>query len=170
MSPQTAVQPAAVDPRKFRDVLGNYCSGITILSAQLNDELIGMTCQSFFSVSLEPPLVAFCIGNSSSTYPRLRSADGLVVNFLAKSQSEISSSFARSGSDKWAGIDWTASARSGHPVIDGALASLDCEIIQEVPAGDHVIAIAKVNALDAKTDDGPLLYFRGNYHSVGNAG
>lgn len=152
--------------RQYRDVLGHFCSGITVLTALVEDRPVGMTCQSFFSVSVEPPLVAFCVGRGSTTYPVLRRADGLVVNVLDGGQREISTAFARSGTDKWAGVRWSAGEIAGHPVLDGALAALECTIESETAAGDHLLVLARVRHLRARESGRPLLYYRGGYHDL----
>ncbi|QMU81075.1 flavin reductase family protein [Paenarthrobacter ureafaciens] len=104
------------DPRVFGDTLGHYASGITIISGIEEDGPIGFTCQSFYSVSTEPPLVSFSVMTNSTTYPRLRETGKFVVNVLAHDQDTVSNQFARKGTDKWAGIDWSQT-NAGNPVI-----------------------------------------------------
>lgn len=155
-----------IDPALFRNVLGHFCSGITVLTAQVDGVPVGMTCQSFFSVSVNPPMVAFCVGRGSSSFPVLRQADGLVVNVLDAEQRHLSAGFARSGTDKWRGVEWTAGDTAGHPVLDGALAALECSITTEVDAGDHILVLVRVHRLWARQEGSPLLYFRGQYHTA----
>ena len=151
----TDLGPAELDERHFRTVLGHFCSGITVLTALVDGAPVGMTCQSFFSVSINPPLVTFCVGRGSTTYPVLRTADGLVVNVLHDTQQHLSNAFARSGTDKWAGVAWTPGDTTGHPVLDGALATLECTVESETDAGDHILVVARVHQLRARPDGNP---------------
>lgn len=157
---------AGIDASLFRSVLGHFCSGITVLTANVDGTPTGMTCQSFFSVSVNPPMVAFCVGRGSKTFPVLRQADGLVINVLDAEQRHLSAAFARSGTDKWRGVDWEPGQVGGHPVLDGGLAALECSIEAEVDAGDHILVLVQVHHLSARSEGTPLLYFRGQYHTA----
>ncbi|MBW0088444.1 flavin reductase family protein [Pseudonocardia sp. KRD-184] len=157
------------DGREFRRVLGSFCSGITILTASVDGEPVGMTCQSFFSVSLDPPLVSFCVSRSSTTYPVLREADGFVVNVLGTDQELLSSHFAARGADRWTGVDWSPSSITGSPVLADSLAVLDCAVDAEIAAGDHILVVARVLGMRARDDAGPLLYYRGAYRRLHDA-
>lgn len=154
----------AIEPLSFREALGHYASGITVITSHLDDEPIGFTCQSFYSVSMNPPLVSFSVMSSSVSYPKIRQAGRFAVNILSGEQVRISNQFARRGADKWHGVQWQQSPL-GNPVIAGSLHWLDCEIHAEYPAGDHLIVIGEVKALnlqDAAATQ-PLLYFKGQY-------
>ena len=155
-----------IDARDFRDVLGHFCSGITIIAALDGSALVGLTCQSFFSLSLSPALIAFSVSKISTSYPAIRSSGELSINMLADEQHDISNAFAKSGIDKWAGVSWRRGPVLGQPIIHGALASLECQIDREVNAGDHILAIARVRHLEAHPDRTPLLFFRGAYHGL----
>jgi flavin reductase (DIM6/NTAB) family NADH-FMN oxidoreductase RutF len=157
----------SVDSRVFRDTLGHYASGITIVSALAGDEPIGFTCQSFYSVSAEPPLVSFSVMTTSRAYPRIRETGKFSVNVLAHDQHTVSNQFARRGTDKWADIDW-AVTENGNPVISDTLMWLDCDIWAEHEAGDHFIVIGRVKELSPTGwhHDGPLLYFKGQYRHL----
>jgi 3-hydroxy-9,10-secoandrosta-1,3,5(10)-triene-9,17-dione monooxygenase reductase component len=123
--------------------VGHYASGITIIAGRRTVPRTGFTCQSFYSVSAVPPLVSFSVMLTSTSYPPIRQTGKFSVNVLAHGQEKISDQFARSGTDKWAGIDWVP-ARSGNPLIDGTLMWLDCEVETEHPAGDHLLVIGRV--------------------------
>jgi len=157
----------AIDPRAFRDTLGHYASGITIIGALEADIPVGFTCQSFYSVSTEPPLVSFSVMLNSTTYPRIRETGKFSVNVLSHSQHNISDQFARTGTDKWAGIQWMPT-QAGNPVIANTLMWLDCDIFAEYEAGDHYIVIGKVNEMSSANwhTREPLLYFRGQYRHL----
>jgi flavin reductase (DIM6/NTAB) family NADH-FMN oxidoreductase RutF len=164
----TVSNDSRVDARAFRDTLGQYPSGITVISGLARDGVpIGFTCQSFYSVSIDPPLVSFCAGVDSTTYPRIREIGRFTVNVLAREQQDVANQFARRGTDKWAGIEWSTSPNDG-PIIVGAVMWLDCELHTEHAAGDHVIVVGRVVGMSARESHTrePLLYFRGRYRHL----
>jgi flavin reductase (DIM6/NTAB) family NADH-FMN oxidoreductase RutF len=146
----------------MRDVLGHFASGVTVVTAIGPEGPIGFTCQSFSSLSLDPPLVAFCPSRTSTTWPQLRDVGRFCVNVLAEEQSELSQAFARSGTDKYAGITWTPSPY-GCPVLDGVVAWIDSEVWAEYEGGDHTIVVGRVLDLGADPDRNPLVFHRGSY-------
>jgi 3-hydroxy-9,10-secoandrosta-1,3,5(10)-triene-9,17-dione monooxygenase reductase component len=160
----------ALDPRIFRDALGLYASGITVIAGHDGDEPLGFTCQSFYSVSTDPPLISFSVMVTSSTYPRIRETGKFSVNVLSKAQRPISNQFARSGIDRWAGIAWKMSDGQ-NPIIDGTLTWLDCGIVDEHQAGDHYIVIGQVLTIGSNDRhvDEPLVYFKGNYRHLNDS-
>jgi 3-hydroxy-9,10-secoandrosta-1,3,5(10)-triene-9,17-dione monooxygenase reductase component len=149
----------------LREVLGCFASGIVIVSAVHHEKPVGFTCQSFFSVSLEPPLIALCPSCTSSTWPKIRESGVFCVNVLAAGHSDLSSAFARSGSDKFAGVAWVP-APSGSPRISGVSAWIDCRLEQEHDAGDHMLVVGRVHALGYDPNHSPLLYHRGVYQTT----
>jgi len=158
----------AVGARAFRDTLGQYPSGITVISGLTGERVpIGFTCQSFFSVSIDPPLVSFCVGVDSTTYPKIREIGRFTVNVLAGDQHEVANQFARRGTDKWAGIEWSTSP-NGSPIIADTVMWLDCALHAEHAAGDHVIVIGRVLGMSSPEFHSrePLLYFRGRYRHL----
>jgi 3-hydroxy-9,10-secoandrosta-1,3,5(10)-triene-9,17-dione monooxygenase reductase component len=154
------------DDADFRGVLGHFCSGVTIVAAQHDGRPVGFTCQSFFSVSIDPPLVAISVAKTSTTYPLIRSVGTMVINVLASDQQSISLAFSRSGTDKWAGVSWLPGRVSRDPIIDGAVASLECSVDSESDAGDHIVVLARVHHLCADSDRRPLLFYQGAYHRL----
>lgn len=110
----------AIDPLSFREALGHYASGITVITSCIDGEPIGFTCQSFYSVSMNPPLVSFSVMARSASYPRIRQAGRFAVNILSAEQVSISNQFALRGTDKWHGVEWQASPL-GNPLIAGSL-------------------------------------------------
>ncbi|TCR60802.1 flavin reductase family protein [Bosea sp. BK604] len=160
-----------LDALAFRDRMGRYASGITIIGGLVGDEPAGFTCQSFYSVSSDPPLVSFCVMKTSTSWPRIRPGGRFSVNVLSEGQQEISRAFARSGGQKWLGIKWGLSL-GGNPLIEKTLMWLDCEVFAEHEAGDHFIVIGKVKDMspaDWHEHGTPLLYFRGQYHHLRSA-
>ncbi|MGO4383417.1 flavin reductase [Specibacter sp. RAF43] len=154
-----------IDSARFREVLGQYPTGVVVITATDSGVPIGMTVGSFVSVSLDPPYVAFLPDRNSSSWAALKaSGTQFCVNVLAAEQEEASRLIATRKTDKFVGIDWTAS-RSGNPVIHGSIASIDCEIVSIAGAGDHEIVVARVVDLDVLSAAYPLLFFRGGYGS-----
>ena len=154
---------AQFDSAKFRQVLGHFPTGVTVVTAAPAGEPTGMAVGSFCSVSLDPPLVAFFPGHSSASWPRIKEAGAFCVNILADDQEDVSRRFASKDEDKYTGgIGWRPAA-SGAPVLDGVLAWIDCEIESITPAGDHDCVLGRVHDLDVGHDGGPLIFFRGGY-------
>ena len=153
-----------VEPATMREVLGHFASGVVVVTAAGPDGPLGFTCQSFASLSLEPPLVSFAPARTSSTWPRIRDIGAFCVNVLAADQRDRSVGFARSGQtvDKFAGVDWCP-APSGAPVLEGVSAWIDCTLWAEHDGGDHTIVVGRVHDLGADPERTPLLYYRGGY-------
>jgi 3-hydroxy-9,10-secoandrosta-1,3,5(10)-triene-9,17-dione monooxygenase reductase component len=154
--------PRIVDPGAMREVLGHFASGVTVVTALTADGPAGFTCQSFSSLSLDPPLVAFAPARTSQTWPALRAIGRFCVNVLAEGQDAVSQNFARSGGDKFAGVPWSPSAH-GSPVLDDVVAWIDGELWAEYDGGDHSIVVARVLDLGADPERRPLLFHRGSY-------
>ena len=154
--------------RRFRDVLGRFASGVTVVTSMSGGEPVGMTCQSFSSVSLEPPLVLFIPAKSSRSWPLIQRSGRFCVNLLAADQAGLSNTMASRGADKFAEAGWTPSAATGSPLLHGALAHIDCTIHAVHEAGDHYVVLGRVVDL-LMHDDGeqePLLFFRGEYRTT----
>lgn len=153
--------------RRFRDVLGRYCSGVTVVTSMAGGEPVGMTCQSFSSVSLDPPLVMFIPAKTSRAWPAIQRSGHFCVNFLAAHQLELSNVMASKGADKFAGVDWSPS-KTGAPLIDGVIGYVDCTIHDVHEAGDHFVVIGRVQEMDLRGPDEaePLLYFEGQYRTT----
>ncbi|MCU1356663.1 MAG: hsaB [Acidimicrobiales bacterium] len=155
----------AFDSARFRQVLGHFPTGVCVVSAFLGDEPVGVAIGSFFSVSLDPPLVGFCAGKGSSTWPKLREAGRFCVNVLADDQEDVSRVFASKDADKFAGVAWDRSPL-GSPRLGGTLAWIDCELAAVHDAGDHEIAVGAVHDLHVTEEGSPLVFFRGGYASL----
>lgn len=157
---------AKFDDARFRQVLGHFPTGVCVVAGEHEGAPVGLAIGSFFSVSLHPPLVGFCAGKGSSTWPKLREAGRFCVNVLGDHQEEISRVFASKEVDKFAGIGWDRSPL-GSPRIADALAWIDCEIQAVHDAGDHEIAIGAVHDLAVTHEGRPLVFFRGGYAGLG---
>ncbi|MDQ0684497.1 3-hydroxy-9,10-secoandrosta-1,3,5(10)-triene-9,17-dione monooxygenase reductase component [Streptomyces achromogenes] len=164
---------APVDAGEFRRVLGSFASGVTVVTAPAADPdgadadgaPAGFACQSFSSLSLDPPLVVFMVGRTSTTWPRIARAGVFCVNVLGAGQQDLCRAFAASGTDKFAGVDHHPAPVSGAPRLAGALAWIDCTIHAVHTGGDHLIVVGRVNALgmDGGADEPPLLFHRGRF-------
>ncbi len=162
---------APVDQVTFRRVLGNFATGVTVVTAPgVEGEAggegpAGFACQSFASLSLDPPLVCFMVGRTSATWPRIARAGVFCVNVLGAHQGELCRGFAVSGADKFAGVVYDAAPVSGSPRLAGAAAWVDCTIHAVHTGGDHLIVVGRVDALGANDDDdtAPLLFHKGRF-------
>lgn len=157
--PGSATPP--IDAAHYRQVLGHFASGVTIITAIDGGEPVGLAANSFTSLSLDPPLVLFCAGKSSSSWPRIKKAGSFCVNVLEETQEALCRQFAGKG-DKYAGVGWKRAPHSGSPTLDGALAWMDCAIDSMHDGGDHVIVVGKVFEM-ASHPGRPLLFYRGGY-------
>ena len=160
-----ATDPQPLDARHFRSVLGHFCSGITVVAALTDDGPVGFTCQSFFSVSLDPPLVAFSVAHTSTSYPRIQGLPAFCVNVLGAEQAGHSQTLSSKDPAKWATVAWRPGA-AGAVRVHGALAWIDCAPWAEYPAGDHTIVVGRVLGLAADPGQDPLLYFNRQYRRL----
>ncbi|POX42305.1 monooxygenase [Streptomyces sp. Ru73] len=152
-----------MDAAGFRDVLGRFATGITVVAGLDGDgRPAGFACQSFASLSLDPPLVMLAVGRQSSSWPRIAGTGRFCVNILAAHQQDVCAALGRSGPGKFDGVLWTT-GEHGTVHLDGALAHVDCAVQAVYEEGDHYLVTARVLALDAREDGRPLLYFRSRY-------
>ncbi|HUD39680.1 MAG TPA: flavin reductase family protein [Streptosporangiaceae bacterium] len=150
------------DPERFRQVLGHFCTGITIITAVHDGEPVGFSCQAFAALSLDPPLVLFCPARSSSTWPRIEQAGHFCANVLTADQGKLATLFGRSNSERFSEVDWTPDS-TGSPIIDGVLTWISCRIADVHTIGDHYVVIGEVLGLGECGPDRPLLFYRGRY-------
>ncbi len=168
-SPSTTPPPAgapghpAADGARFRQVLGHFATGVTVITAATPEGPVGMCVGSFSSVSLDPPLVQFCAGEQSTSWPRIQAAGHYCVNVLGDDQEGVARVFAGKGDDKFSGMGWRPAARTGAPVLSDVLAWIDCEIEAVHSAGDHWIVVGRVLDLEIGHEGGPLVFFRGGF-------
>ena len=130
-------EPPVLDGRTLRNVMSNFCTGVTVITAHDGNSPLGFTCQSLVSVSLDPPLLSFCPAKTSTSWPKLRETGTLCV-------------------------EWDA-AGNGAPALSGALARIEATVEQEHDAGDHTIVVARITDLNVLRHDGPLLFYRGGF-------
>jgi 3-hydroxy-9,10-secoandrosta-1,3,5(10)-triene-9,17-dione monooxygenase reductase component len=154
------------DSRQFRTAMGQFCTGVTVISTiDADDKPVGFACQSFAALSLDPPLVLFCPMKTSRSWPVIEAAGKFVVNVLANRQQDVSATFGAPGEDKFKTISWDKSPL-GLPVIRHALTWVECEIDRVVDGGDHHIVIGRATTLGEVLQDKPLLFYRGGYLST----
>ena len=147
-----------LDQARFREVLGHFATGVTIVTALEDGEPVGFTCQSFAALSLDPPMVILAPSRSSTSWPRIREAGAFCVNILEEHQEALSRTFAVSGGDKFDGIGWKPGL-TGAPVLEGSLAMVECRLGEIFDGGDHELVTGLVVAMDVG-EGGPLLFYR----------
>lgn len=151
------------DAATFRRVLGNYPTGVCVITAQGEDGVpVAMVVGSFSSVSLDPPLVGFFPDKRSHSWPRIEKAGRFCVNILASNQGELCKQLASGGAEKFNGVSY-ALTPGGTPLLDGVLGWIECDLHAVADAGDHVLVMGQVRLLDAQPDGDPMLFFRGRY-------
>lgn len=165
--PRTATEfRAGSDARTLRDAMGCFATGITIITATAPDGTpVGLTANSFTSVSLDPPLLLVCVANTAGTAPVLRSVEHFGVNVLQTSQQAASNRFAGKGEDRFAATAW-APGETGVPLLDGSLVSFECKRFEVHEGGDHFILVGEVVRAQFEPRRDPLLYFRGKYRRL----
>ena len=153
----------AIDTLRYREVIGNFATGVAIVTCKGPDGPTGLTTNAITSVSLEPLLLLVCFDNSSRTLPAVREAWRFCVNLLRAGQEDLARVFAskRVAREKFEAV--THIEAHGVPVLDRALAWLACDLTEMYPAGDHTIGLGEITHMDADPDGEPLIWFRGEY-------
>ncbi len=157
---------ATIEQATYRQVLGHFPTGVTVVAGMDDDgRPVGLAVGSFFSLSLEPPLVGFAVTRTSGSWARMRDSAAFCVNVLGADQEDVCRVFASSGDDKFASVGWKAT-ETGSPRIDGVLAWIDCELDAVHDGGDHEIVVGRVVGLDVGHEGDPLVFFRGGYANL----
>jgi flavin reductase (DIM6/NTAB) family NADH-FMN oxidoreductase RutF len=155
----------SIDPQTYRQVLGHFPTGVTVVTGIDLGEPVGFTIGSFTSVSLDPPLVGFLPMIDSDRWQRIRRSGAFCVNVLAADQAALCWNFSKSSiTDPFEGVAWRPAPATGSPHIEGSIAWIDCEIHQVVDAGDHHFVMGTVCELghvEAAHEPAPLLFYRG---------
>jgi flavin reductase (DIM6/NTAB) family NADH-FMN oxidoreductase RutF len=162
---------AQVTEAEFRDAIGHFATGVTVVtSIGADGEPVGTTASAVTSLSLDPPLVLVCLDRASLTLQAVRTHGAFVVNVLAVPQRHLSANFARRGlAAAWDGVRHRPGP-TGSPRLDGVLAALECTVENSLPGGDHEIVVGRVHDVETTGKDAaPLLYWRGAYGSLGEA-
>jgi|SRR5882757_3042243 flavin reductase (DIM6/NTAB) family NADH-FMN oxidoreductase RutF len=159
---ELASDHSPIDPRDFRHALGSFATGVTVITAMGPDgKPVGLTCNSFASVSLNPPLVLWSLVIYSPNMSVFQNASHFTVNVLGASQQALSTKFATPSDDKFAGVDWTPGLGQA-PVLAGCVANFQCRAADRYYGGDHVIFLGAVEAYAYNRDE-PLLFAQGGY-------
>jgi 3-hydroxy-9,10-secoandrosta-1,3,5(10)-triene-9,17-dione monooxygenase reductase component len=155
-----------IDPQALRAVCSHFITGVTVVTTRVDDGPVGITINSFTSVSLEPPLVLFCIHEQSGLRQVLQDVGVFAVNILAEDQDQVSRFFATTGRDRFTDVR-TRIGPSGAPILTDALAYLDCRLVKEMEGGDHAIVLGEVVDADVqRAEDSPLTFFRSTHVPV----
>jgi len=167
--PATVESSGPVDPPTFRQAMAHFLTGVTVATTTgPAGEPVGMTANSFTSVSLEPPLVLLCIARTAASFAAMQQADRYAVHILSAEQQATSSAFACSaadGADKFGQVRWRR-APDGLPLLDDYLARVECTIVEHMELGDHVGYVGRVDAAQTRVSAAPLAFFRGRYGSL----
>jgi flavin reductase (DIM6/NTAB) family NADH-FMN oxidoreductase RutF len=154
-----------VDQRHFRDVMGTFATGVTVITTLESDVPYGITANSFTSVSLSPPLVMFCLGKSSTNFKFFMESDCFAVNILTEQQDSLSARFASYEGNRFEGVDWVT-WETGAPILKNVVSAIDCRLEATHDAGDHIIMVGQVVRAEKQNDTEPLLYFQGGYKKL----
>jgi 3-hydroxy-9,10-secoandrosta-1,3,5(10)-triene-9,17-dione monooxygenase reductase component len=152
-----------LDQARFREVLGHFATGVTIVTANEEGVPVGFSCQSFSALSLDPPMVILAPAKSSTSWPRIAEAGAFCVNILSEDQEALCRSFAISGGDKFEGVEWTPGV-TGAPIIAGSLAVIECTLGAIYEGGDHELVTGHVVAMEVGRG-APLLFYRSGFGS-----
>lgn len=157
-----------IDQSTFRKVLGRFATGITVVTALAEDATpIGLTVNAFTSLSLDPPLVLFCLDKRNGSLDSFQEGKGFALNMLSEEQQSLSVTFSSPVENRFADVEMET-WETGVPILTGCLANLECLIDAVHEGGDHLIIVGRVENLH-QTDSGrPLLYFNGNYARIGD--
>ncbi len=165
MSSPRQAQPPSFSTREFRAALGMFATGVTIVTARTApDQVIGLTANSFNSVSLDPPLVLWSLSQAAASLPAFRAGSHYAINVLAADQKTLAERFAAKGADRWAGVEFTAGA-CGAPLLAGAAATFECFNRSRYEEGDHVIFVGEVERCTWRAGASPLLFHGGRFYT-----
>ena len=164
-APMNQQFPPFLDTRSLRDALGEFATGVAVITARAADGTpVGVTINSFTSVSLEPPLVLWCLGLQSPSMAVFESCSHYAINVLAADQIELSQRFSQSQSDRFAGIDWKVGA-GDTPILPGCCAWFECRNEMHYPGGDHLIFVDHVEHFQ-RDEKSPLIFHGGRYRTL----
>jgi flavin reductase (DIM6/NTAB) family NADH-FMN oxidoreductase RutF len=156
-----------IEETRFRQTMGHFVTGVAVAATRLADgTLVGLTCNSLASVSLDPPLVLFCVGHQAASRAALLESGAFSLSLLAREDEDLSRRFASEiADDRFEGLALREEV-TGSPILESALAWLDCSLWKTVEAGDHTVIFGRVEAGGFRGGGDPLVYFRGRYGTV----
>lgn len=160
----------SIDQREFRNAMGAFATGVTVITTLDGQRApVGVTVNSFTSLSLDPPMVLFCLDLKSNSFQAFHQNRHFAVNILREDQVALSSTFAKSSAEKWSGVEFHT-WETGCPVFEGCIANMECDVASIYEGGDHVIIVGQVRRMQYERNDcKPLLYYRGRYGQIGEA-
>jgi len=153
-------------PTTLREAFGHFPSGIIAIAAEVGGTLVGLAASTFVPVSLDPPLVSFCVQNSSETWPKLKDLPYLGISVLGEAHDEAARTLACKTGDRFAGLE-TVSRDSGAVFVAGTSVWLESAIEQLIPAGDHTIVILRVSDITVHADVPPIVFHRSTFRRLG---
>ncbi len=159
----------ALDSREFRNAMGTFATGVTVVAVRYDDVVRGMTANAFLSLSLHPAMLLVCIDENASMYPMFQVAESFSVSILAEDQQEVSRAFAARGEKKEAmgGFPYR-DGPLGSPILEGVLSWAECRVEARHTGGDHMIVVGRVHDFSVeRPESNPLLFYRGQYHALG---
>jgi flavin reductase (DIM6/NTAB) family NADH-FMN oxidoreductase RutF len=162
-----AMSSTDLDPASLREAFGHFPSGVIAIAAEVDGTLVGLAASTFVPVSLEPPLVSFCVQNSSTTWPKLKDLPVLGISVLGESHDAAARSLAAKTGDRFAGLE-TESTDRGAVFIHGTSVWLESAIEQLVPAGDHTIVVLRVHDITVHDDVAPIVFHRSTFRRLGS--
>jgi flavin reductase (DIM6/NTAB) family NADH-FMN oxidoreductase RutF len=155
-----------LSPTSLREAFGHFPTGVIAIAAEVDGTRVGLAASTFVPVSLDPPLVSFCVQNTSTTWPKLKDLPLLGISVLGEAHDAAARTLAAKTGDRFAGLS-TTSTEGGAVFIDGTSVWLESAIEQEVPAGDHVIVVLRVNSLTVHDDVAPIVFHRSTFRKLG---
>lgn len=160
------IHSSTEDRRRLRNALGSFVTGVTVVTARdAQGDPVGITANSFTSVSLEPPLILVSLSRNLRSFSAFEVCDSFAINILRREQDLLGMRFARSGEDKWSGVQLETTGRST-PLINGRLAHFECEPWARYDGGDHLILVGRVLCYEDDPEGTPLVYFRGAFNAL----
>lgn len=154
-----------LSPTSLREAFGHFPSGVIAIAAQVDGILVGLAASTFVPVSLDPPLVSFCVQNSSTTWPKLKDLPLLGISVLGEAHDAVAKSLAAKTGDRFAGLE-TKSTDGGAVFIHGTAVWLESAIEQLVPAGDHTIVVLRVRDVTVHQDVAPIVFHRSTFRRL----
>ena len=165
VTPPRKAQPPSFSSQEFRAALGMFATGVTIVTARTAEgQVIGLTANSFNSVSLDPPLVLWSLAQGAASLPVFRAGSHYAINILAKDQKALAERFAVRGAERWSGVNF-AEGMGGAPLLEGAAATFECFNRSRYEEVDHVIFVGEVERCTWRTGASPLLFHGGRYYT-----
>ena len=158
----------AIDVKLFRTVMGRFATGVTVVTSVADGRLHGLTANSVTGLSLDPTLLLVCVDREANAHAQLTACTGFTVNILGQDQEELSNGFAKSTQPQEGSLGGAAFqyGETGAPRLEGAMAWIDCRVVDSAAGGDHTIFIGQAEAVASGNDASPLLYFSGGYRRL----